>query len=362
MIRVAQLTKYGPLAASTRQRFHQYQPYLAAAGCDVELWPLLSDEYLSGIYSGNGRDPRHILSGYADRAKRIFSSENVDLLWVHCEVFPYLPSIFESLIQLPKKPIVFDYDDAVFHNYDLHRNSIVRMLLGGKLKSVLSAAEIAFCGNKYLENYARKYCRATEIVPTVLNTETFSPGRSSSNRAHAQIGWIGTPSTWAEYMAPMMPILASVSKAEGARIAAVGAGKAAPPHPLLDNLPWSEETEVARIQDMDIGIMPLTDAPWARGKCGYKLIQYMACGLPVIASPVGVNAEIVEHGVNGFLATTEAEWREALVTLLGNQELRRRMGAEGRRKVETQYSLQAWGPRVAGMLKEVVERGRLCSI
>ncbi len=162
-------------------------------------------------------------------------------------------------------------------------------------------------------------------------------------------------------MAPMMPILASVSEAEGARIAAVGAGKAAPPHPLLDIQLWSEDTEVARRQDMDIGIMPLTDTPWARGKCGYKLIQYMACGLPVIASPVGVNAEIVEHGVNGFLATTEAEWREALVTLLRDPELRRKMGAEGRRKVEAQYSLQVWGPRVAMMLKEVAERGKLCS-
>ena len=119
--------------------------------------------------------------------------------------------------------------------------------------------------------------------------------------------------------------------------------------------PWSEATEVPLIQTFDIGIMPLTDTPWARGKCGYKLIQYMACGLPVIASPVGVNADIVEHGVNGFLADTEEEWAQAISTLLNDRELRRRMGAAGRKKVEAEYSLQVWGPKVAAMIRDVVE-------
>lgn len=104
--------------------------------------------------------------------------------------------------------------------------------------------------------------------------------------------------------------------------------------------------------------MPLTDTPWARGKCGYKLIQYMACGLPVIASPVGVNTEIVEHGVNGFLASTEAEWIEALRTLLSDAALRARMGEAGRRKVERDYSLQVWGPRVAQILRDAANQGR----
>ena len=109
---------------------------------------------------------------------------------------------------------------------------------------------------------------------------------------------------------------------------------------------------------MDIGIMPLTDTPWARGKCGYKLIQYMACGIPVIASPVGVNAELVEHGVNGFLASSDAEWAETLQTLLHDPDLRARMGEAGRRKVEREYSLQVWGPRVAHMLRDVASTGK----
>jgi glycosyltransferase involved in cell wall biosynthesis len=162
-------------------------------------------------------------------------------------------------------------------------------------------------------------------------------------------------------MKPIMPTLIAVAAAEEARITAIGAGIAAEPHPLMDGLPWSEMTEVSQIQKMDVGIMPLADTPWARGKCGYKLIQYMACGLPVVASPVGVNSEIVEHGVNGFLADSEAEWREALVRLLRDPDLRRRMGAEGRRKVESEYSLQVWGPRVAKMMITVAGCGA-CSI
>ena len=155
----------------------------------------------------------------------------------------------------------------------------------------------------------------------------------------------------------MMPILLDIAAQHKARIMAVGASKAVAADAMLNNLSWTEDSEVACIQNMDIGIMPLIDTPWARGKCGYKLIQYMACGLPVIASPVGVNAEIVEHGVNGLLATTAAEWREALTTLLRDPALRHRMGREGRRRVEQRYSLQIWGPRVAALLREVAETG-----
>jgi glycosyltransferase involved in cell wall biosynthesis len=117
------------------------------------------------------------------------------------------------------------------------------------------------------------------------------------------------------------------------------------------SIPWTEQTEVASIASFDIGIMPLLDAPFERGKCGYKLIQYMACGLPVVASPVGVNCQIVEHGVNGFLADTPEQWEQVLMTLLADAGLRQRMGAAGRRKVEQHYSIQVTGPKLAAMLK-----------
>jgi glycosyltransferase involved in cell wall biosynthesis len=353
-MKIARLTKYGNLAASTRQRFQQYSPWLKSAGFEMEDHPLLDNQYLSTLYTERRRDPAKLLKRYLERAAWLFSKPEIDLIWLHCELFPYLPSLAERLAQIPKKPIVYDYDDAIFHNYDMHSNPIVRGALRWKLRPTISAAEMSFCGNRYLFNYAGLFCQRVEIVPTVVDITAYSVAAPRDGEAPRRIGWIGTPSTWTEYMAPIMPVLSGVAANHGARIMAVGAGQAKP-DPMLDVTAWSEDTEVANIQKMDIGIMPLADTPWSRGKCGYKLIQYMACGLPVVASPVGVNAEIVEHGVNGFLASTHAEWQEALSTLLRDPDLRHRMGTAGRRKIEQHYSLQVWGPRVASLLKDVTE-------
>jgi glycosyltransferase involved in cell wall biosynthesis len=355
---IAKLTKYGQLAASTRQRFDQYDSYLADQDCDVESWPLLDDAYLETLYAGGTRQSGHVMRRYLDRAGRLLRAPNIDLLWVHCEVFPFFPGFLERIVNIARKPIVFDFDDAIFHNYDKHANPIVRAVLGKKLAPIVTSAKAVFCGNAYLQDYATRYNQHTHIVPTVLDTAIYTPALHAVERPTKTIGWIGTPSTWTAYMAPMMPLLGGVAAAHDARILSVGAGHAAAPHPLLDILPWSEAAEVGQLQNMDIGIMPLDDSPWSRGKCGYKLIQYMACGLPVVASPVGVNASIVTHGVNGFLASTEGEWRQAITTLLENPDLRHRMGTAGRKRVEEQYSLEVWGPKVAGMLRETAEEGK----
>lgn len=351
-MKVAQLTKYGKLAASTRQRFDQYGPYLRSAGFTIETHPLLDDFYLERLYSGKSAGLGYLISRYARRLQWLLTTRDVDLLWVHCELFPFLPGFFELSVKKPGVPIVFDYDDAIFHNYDLHKNFLIRKFLGRKLGATISSSRTSFCGNRYLADYAGRFCSSVSIVPTVVDTRTYSATSREYDSGARTIGWIGTSSTWKEYMQPMMPMLAEIAAEASGRIMAVGAGSDASAHPLLDNLPWAESTEVSDIQKMDVGVMPLEDTPWARGKCGYKLIQYMACGLPVVASPVGVNAEIVEHGVNGFLAQTQDEWRAALGALLRDPDLRRRMGSAGRRKIEAEYSLKVWGPRVARLIGE----------
>ncbi|MBY6016078.1 glycosyltransferase family 4 protein [Qipengyuania gaetbuli] len=254
--------------------------------------------------------------------------------------------------------MVVDFDDAVFHRYDRHARAPVRQILGSKIDQVMKRSALVTAGNDYIADRALTAgAQNVEFVPTVIDLAHYEVGRASGSSSSPQIGWIGTPSTWAEYMAPVMGMIAALASKHGGRVLAVGAGvNAGEFGPILQTVPWTEDTEVPRIQQMDIGIMPLTDTPWARGKCGYKLIQYMACGLPVVASPVGVNANIVEHGHNGFLASTEAEWVEAIEALLVDGDLRRRMGANGRRKVEEMYSLQAWGPRVADMMESLARR------
>ncbi len=368
-MKIALLTKYGDLAASTRQRFKQFRPHLQDVGFEIEHLPLLDDDYLRELYASGRRNRVYLAARYFQRIRWLIRRQDVSVIWLHCELFPYLPGLFEMLARWPGKPVVFDFDDAIFHNYDLHPNPFIRRILAHKLRTTIRGSELALCGNAYLADYARPFCNRVEIVPTVLDTQIYGfrpagrrPVNTSFEVRHdfaTHIGWIGTPSTWTQYMLPMMPLLSDVAAQNRARIVTVGAGSTAALDPFFDHLAWTEDTEVARIQDADIGIMPLTETPWARGKCGYKLIQYMACGIPVVASPVGVNADIVEHGVNGFLASTEAEWRTALTMLARDPALRRRMGIEGRRKVEQHYSLQVWGPHVAALLREVAARGRV---
>lgn len=357
-MKAVMLTRYERSGASSRLRLIQYAGPLGLQGISSSLQPFFDDRYLHRLYSGQSTLAPTLVA-YARRAWQLLKAGRGDLLWLEKESLPWLPWGIERFLLPRGVPLVVDYDDAVFHRYDLHRSAAVRRILGRKLDRLMASASLVTVGNRYLADRAKMAgAPNVEIVPTVVDLTAYTRRPAPFSASAPTIGWIGSPSTWTEYMAPMMPLLAQAAEAAGARVAAVGAGRAAAAHPLLDNLPWTEDSEVARIHEMDIGIMPLTDTPWARGKCGYKLIQYMACGIPVIASPVGVNAELVEHGVNGFLASSDAEWAEALQTLLHDPDLRARMGEAGRRKVEREYSLQVWGPRVAQMLRDVASTGK----
>ncbi len=344
------VTRYDALGASSRLRHMQYAPALAQAGFETTFDPFFDGEYLARLYTGQSTS-LPALAAYTRRARPLRRAGGYDVLWLEKEALPWLPWALEKWLLPRGVPLVVDFDDAVFHNYDLHRSGAVRRVLGDKIDQLMARAALVTAGNPYLAARARAAGAArVAIVPTVVDLDAYHVASAPAPEETSRIGWIGTPSTWGAYVEPLMPLLTSTAAASGARILAVGAGHAAIAHPLLDSEPWSEASEVSRIQAMSIGIMPLGDTPWARGKCGYKLLQYMACGLPVVASPVGVNVDIVEHGVNGFLADSEAEWHDAIMTLLQDPALRQRMGAKGRRKVETHYALGVWAPRVADIL------------
>lgn len=352
------LSRYGPMGASSRLRALQYRPSLEAAGIVVEVSSFFDDAYLQALYAGR-REPIKTIGYYLSRMRKLISYQKPDVIWLEKEGFPWLPFFIEKAIFPKGVPIVSDYDDAVFHRYDQHTNSIIRNLLGSKIDAVMAASDLVMAGNAYLAEHSLKAgAQRVEIIPTVVDITAYSTIPQPASDGRPRIGWIGTPTTWRAYGTPMVPMLADLATEHSALVRVVGAGQEAPTDKHFENLPWSEKTESDLIQGMDVGLMPLDDSPWSRGKCGYKLIQYMACGLPVVASPVGVNSDIVEHGVNGFLASTEAEWREALNTLLCNKELRQRMGAKGRKRVEARYSIQVYGPKVAGLLHEVVQASR----
>ncbi len=356
-MRVLALMKYGPLAASTRQRLLQYTPYLSAHGVEFEMAPLLGDSHVEGLTNGRSESIFDVARAYAERLWQIVRARDFDVIWVHYEAFPYLPGLFERLVGLTGKPVIYDFDDAVFHMYDDHPNSVVRMLLGGKLKPLLRAAAACSCGNAYLQAYAARFCANHPVIPTVVDTSRYLPLEAREPNAPPVLGWIGSPSTW-QYVESLVPTLLPILEKHGARFRVVGAGHRAEGIAGIEAVAWSEAEEIAQVQAMDIGIMPLPDEAWARGKCGYKLIQYMACGLPVITSPVGVNRDIVEDGVNGILATTAAEWTAALDRLLGDAALRQRMGGRGRERVVERYSLASQEPRVLALIQSAMASAR----
>ena len=347
------LSRYGHLGASSRVRSFQYLPYLDKNGLNVDVEPLFSDEYLAALYSGNSRW-KMIVRGYLHRLRILVSIQKYDLIWLEKEIFPFFPAVFERFFNLLGVPYVVDYDDAIFHRYDQHHSWLIRVLLGRKIDAVMRHASLVITGNAYLAERARSAgARRVEIVPTVVDLDRYSHLHDHQNHTLV-VGWIGTPST-SFYLLALKPVFESLKDKFDVRFVAVGALEKDLSGVPVEAWSWSEETEVQSIQMFDIGIMPLMDTPWERGKCGYKLIQYMACGLPVVASLVGVNGEIIKHGDNGFLAHDLHEWEQALCHLLSDQGLRRRMGSKGRERVKSWYSLQMQAPRLKKMMCGIVE-------
>lgn len=352
------LSRYDRQGASSRLRTMQYLPALERAGFSVSVESLFDAAYLEALYAGR-RNRTAIIASYRRRIAALRRAAKTDLIWLEKEALPWFPAAAEQALVPAGVPIVADYDDAVFHRYDSHQSPLVRRLLGEKIAKVMKRADLILAGNAYIGNYAsRAGARSIEIVPTVVDKDAYDAAPQDGAAECVTVGWIGTPGTWRDCVIPLLPDILDGLRGLPANILAVGAGESLGEAPLLEVRAWSEKREAADIRDMDIGIMPLPDTPWMRGKCGYKLIQYMASGLPVIASPVGVNADIVEHGVNGFLASSAKEWHVALQTLVRNPDLRRLMGQAGREKVERSYCLDVQGPRVVDLLTGLARSGK----
>lgn len=351
-MKVLFLPKYDQKAASCRYRFLQYLPYLEEHGVRCTVSPLFDDAYLENKFALGRARTADVLRAFLRRTWAILGSKRFDLVVLHVEAFPYLPPFFELALKLFGVKYIYDYDDAIFHNYDLHRNRFVRTLLAGKIATAISCARKVIAGNGYLARYAGMINPDVVILPTVVDVEKYQPVPPSPPEAGRKftIGWIGSPST-SEYLRCIASALKALCADGNCKVALVGAGEMELPGVDLETIPWSESTEVSAIQGFDVGIMPLPDEPWARGKCGFKLIQYMACGIPVIASPVGVNTDIVQHGKNGFLASAPDDWARALRALRDDVELRRKLGKAGRQIAERNYSLQWAAPKLLSILK-----------
>jgi glycosyltransferase involved in cell wall biosynthesis len=350
-MKVLLLTRYSRSGASSRLRYYQYLPFLNSQGIDVDVYPLFGEDYLKRLNAGQPHPPASILSAYFHRILRLVTSRAYDLLWLEYEALPWLPDRVEALLGRGAIPYVVDYDDAIFHRYDQHASQWVRFLLGHKIDAVMRNARLVIAGNTYLsEKAVQSGAKWVEWLPTVVDTNRYRLKPSGKSPVFT-IGWVGSPTT-AAYLEPLYAVLGSLNRHSEIRLVLVGGSPRNLPGAFsVEYRPWSEETEAEQMLDFDVGIMPIPDEPWAYGKCGYKLIQYMACGLPVVASRVGANARIVKDGVNGYLVSTDTQWEQALQALQENPELRLAMGSQGRMDVEARYSLQVAAPRLVNLIR-----------
>lgn len=350
------LSRFDRLGASSRLRTLQYLPWLQRAGIDAVHHALLSDAYVRALYERK-RVPLEVLKGYLGRLAILLRAGQFDLVLVEKEALPWLPALFETSLFPADVPLVMDFDDALFHRYDRHRSWIVRKALGSKIDTLMKRCAMVTAGNRYLHDRAVSAgCRRVEVIPTVVDLERYGSVREDRARdREVVVGWIGSPAT-AHYLREVAQPLAQLAARHPIRCVAIGARADQTASTPFVAAPWEERTEVEMLHSLDIGIMPLPDGPWERGKCGYKLIQYMACGVPVVASAVGANMDIVRDGENGFLAGSSAAWSEAVARLIVDPSLRRQMGSAGRYSVEREFCVQVQAPRLIDLLRNVANR------
>lgn len=334
---------------SQRFRFEQYFRILEIKGYSVTIHSFLNIHNWRVFYSHGGVFAKlgALLSGFGKRIIATAKSPMYDFVFIHREVTPVGPPVFEWILaKLLRRKIIYDFDDAIWTTDKREESFLLKAIKWrSKVPSMCKWAYKVSCGNDYLCAYASRYNSHVVLNPTTIDTETLHNPFSYNNLnqdsgAKIHIGWTGSHSTL-KYLEHIAPILKRVTQDFPAIEFVIIADK----EPILNGISnlkfvkWNQESEIADLLQFDIGIMPLPDDQWSKGKCGFKALQYMALEIPAVVSQVGVNTNIVDHGVNGFLCSTPEEWHEALSKLIGDPGLRKRMGVNGRKKVTENYSV-----------------------
>ncbi len=357
-MRVLFVTQYGTSMASSRTRVFQYLPYLHRNGVETRVITVVPDGESSGSGLLATRRPWRKILYYAGTwwcsllcgLRAWLSCLDCDLLFVQKIIFPWPVRV---LFRLRRPRVLYDFDDAIFTTEirGRHWTAAWKERRNSRgLPAMLRLAEGAVVENDYTGAYAARYCQVTRITGPVDTEAIRPPSRERRTGETVVVGWMGSPSS-AQYLDLMRAPLARLGKrCPGIKLRLVGVTSWSCAGLPVEAKEWKLEEENGELAGFDIGIMPLIEDPWTLGKGGYKLLQYMASGLPVVASPVGINGEIVVDGVTGYLAGTDAEWEEKLFELVDVPELRARMGGEGRERVEADYSLASQQGRFLELL------------
>jgi glycosyltransferase involved in cell wall biosynthesis len=340
-----------------RYRIEQFFPALRERGIRVEYSWLLDDDAANLLYSP-GRVAAKAVLTLKTVVRRWFESRSLgeyDLVFVQREALFLGGPFVELRAKARGAKLVFDFDDAIWLADTSDFNKRFAWLKNrDKVGQTIAAADLVIAGNEYLGDYARRWNGRVAIVPTTVDTDRHVPPRSRET-GPVCIGWSGSFST-VKHLTPALPALRRIKQRFGDRVRFVVLGDSSFQDDVLQvrGQGWRPESEVADLQQIDVGIMPLPDDAWSRGKCGFKALLYMAHGAPAVVSPVGVNTLIVDHGKNGFLASGDEEWEQVLARLVEDPALRATVGAAGRRTVEDRYSVRAWQKPFCDLLTSVV--------
>lgn len=346
-------------APGQRYRIEQWEPLLRERGVEITYQPFENEALHAQLYKpGNiGRKLALVAPSFGRRLSLMSSLRQYDAIYIFREAALLGPPVFERLIRRSGVPIIFDFDDAVFVSYRSPSNGYLSYLkFAGKTKTICRLAAHVMVGNPYLADYARQFNPCVTVVPTSIDTEKYTVTHKQPATDPPVIGWTGSFST-VQHLDTLRRALQKLAQREKFRLRVIGTPSYVLEGVEVEALPWRSETELEDLRPIDIGVMPLPDDAWSKGKCGLKALQFMALGIPTICSPVGVNTEIIEDGENGFIAGTEDEWVEKLAQMLRSPELRKRLGMAGRATVERKYSMEVQAPRVYEILESVVRSG-----
>ncbi|WP_132052533.1 glycosyltransferase family 4 protein [Pseudocnuella soli] len=347
-------------APSQRFRFEQFFPLLERNQFICSTSCFYDEDTFKELYQANGKFilALRLVWCFLRRCVHMFKLGKYECILIQRGAAPFGPPIFEWLIRyIWRKPIIYDFDDAIWRQPEGY-NSILKRFVKAHYKVALICkwAHTVVVGNSYLAAYAAQFNKRVALIPTVVDTEHwFTPVKDKKDcvkNAPMVIGWTGSHTTlpYLESLEPVLEELANINQFSLMVMANKQPGFKNMPYQFI---PWSEDTEVAQLRKIDIGIMPLPDDEWTKGKCGFKAIQYMAVGKPAVASAVGVNAEIIDHGVNGFLCASHDDWLKALSYLLNHPEAAKSMGAAAREKMVQNYSLRKAGSEWVSVLQTV---------
>ena len=347
------------ISPSQRYRIEQWEPLLRELGVEITYEPFENPELNLLLYQQGklARKMMLVAQGFNRRLSAVKKAKDFDLIYILREAALLGPPVFERMVHKSGVPFVFDFDDAIFVSYRSPSNGYLSYLkFASKTKTICQLASHVMVGNPYLAEYARQVNDRVTVIPTTIDTQRYQVPPPKTSNGPLVIGWTGSHST-VQHLDTLRSALKKLASQENFRLRVIGTPVYDCPPIDVEAMRWRSQTEVDDLSPIDIGVMPLPEDKWSKGKCGAKALQFMGMGIPTVCSPVGVNSDIIQDGENGFLASTEDEWIDKLSRLLRSAELRRRLGQAGRATVEQRYSAISQAPRVYEIFKSVSSKG-----